>query len=93
MGNEKEHRHCWGLVLLLLARLASSSGKAGVPEPGPDTPPPSPPRRAGSSLEREEQLCPGSVPSWLGRHHFLKKEKIHTKKDIQGAKPFPPTHK
>lgn len=43
---------------------------------------------------RGAALSPGSVPSWLGRHHFLlKKEKIHTKKDIQGAKPSPPTRK
>lgn len=27
MGREKEHGHCWGLVLLLL----SQPGKAGVP--------------------------------------------------------------
>lgn len=68
--------------------LASSS-KAGAPEPSPNP-------HAGQAHSRSESSnsAPGSVPSWPGRDYFLlKKEKIRTKKDIQGAKPFPPTHK
>lgn len=68
----------------------ASCGKAGVSEPSPALT-----SHAGRAHPwSERSSAPGSVPSWLGRHYFLlKKEKIHTKKDIQGAKPFPPTHK
>lgn len=60
---EKEQGHCWGLVLLLLAQPGLLLGSL--------SPAPTPLRRAGSSLEPEEQLCPRVSAQLAGEALFF----------------------
>lgn len=52
-------------------------------------PAPTPPRRAGSSLEREEQLCPrGQCPAgWAGTIFCLKRKRYTQRKISKGPSP------